>query len=547
MIPPVPTTLSEESADRLVSVEPRNEAEQGEVTDSRDSLHRLVRRVTGGTIGNLFAQAINVAGQFVLVPIFLTHWGNQLYGEWLTLSAAVTYLTLVDFGIQSYVINRMNQCYARGELETCTRILHSALYVYLLISAGAALLMFSGLWLLPLPSWLQFTITKPATTIVVGTLLTLQILAAVPTGVITGIYRAVREYPREMMIGNTIRLGSLVLTAIVVAAGGTLASVPLVHIVMLVVGMLYVWTDLRRRHPEIHIGLSRADFKEATLLLAPSSLFFLIQIATVVVVQGSTLVVSATLGAGSVAIFATLRTLANLLKQGSFSIYNALWPEFTALEARGKYQALGNIHLLTAKVVLIFNVSLAIFLYFTAAQVIKFWTQDRIVYDSRLMLGLLLFQLSQAWWMISSLLLAASNNHKSLSLSQFAASCCGLSLGFVLGSKFGVAGVIYGLLAADILICGLIIPWAACRMLRKSFAFFVAEVLLRGIPVFAVLYIAADWTFSGLPALNLAQFVISGLGFLLLGFALGYLLWLNRSEKARLRTFLAPALLAGTD
>ncbi len=541
MIPQFGRDCADNQREDSLADQPVTQKEREDSTDPGESLNRVVRRVTGGTVGNVLGQVINVAGQFVLVPIFLTYWGNQLYGEWLTLSAAVAYLTLVDFGIQSYVINRMNQCYVRGELEACSRILHSALYLYLLVSAVAALLMFSGLWFLPIASWFQFTVTKPATVTVVGMLLTLQIVVAVPTGVIAGIYRAAGEYPREIMISNMFRLGSVILTAVVVAAGGKLTSVALLQMLTLAVGMVYVQIDLRRRHPQIHIGLSKADFAEAILFLAPSALFFLIHIATIVIVQGSTLVVSATLGSMSVAVFATSRTLANLLRQGSFSIYNALWPEFTALEARGKHQALGEIHLLTAKMLLMLNLSLAVFLYFTAAHIIEFWTQDRIVYDSGLMFGLLLFQVSQAWWMMSSLLLASSNNHKGLAICQFVAACLGLYFGFVLSGRFGVAGVVYGLLGADILICGSMIPWRACRLLGQNFAFFASEVLLRGIPVFSMLYIIEHWIFSGLSAMNLAQLLISGLATLFLGLGLGYLLWLNRSEKARLRSFLSNA------
>jgi hypothetical protein len=188
---------------------------------------------------------------------------------------------------------------------------------------------------------------------------------------------------------------------------------------------------------------------------------------------------------------------------------------------------------------LVFNFSLAVFLYFAAAHIVEFWTQDRIVYDSNLMFGLLLFQVSQAWWMMSSLLLASSNNHKSLAICQFVAACLGLYLGFVLSDRFGVAGVVYGLLGADILICGFMIPWRACRLLGQNFAFFASEVLLRGVPVFGVLYIVVYWIFSRLSSMNLAQLLLSGLATLFLGLGLGYLLWLNSSEKSRLRNFLS--------
>ena len=136
VIPQFERDLADNQREDSLADQPVTQKDREDSTDPGESLIRIVRRVTGGTVGNVLGQVINVAGQFVLVPIFLTYWGSQLYGEWLTLSAAVAYLTLVDFGIQSYVINRMNQCYVRGELEACSRILHSALYLYLLVSAG---------------------------------------------------------------------------------------------------------------------------------------------------------------------------------------------------------------------------------------------------------------------------------------------------------------------------------------------------------------------------------------------------------------------------
>ena len=143
--------------------------------------------------------------------------------------------------------------------------------------------------------------------------------------------------------------------------------------------------------------------------------------------------------------------------------------------------------------------------------------------------------------MMSSLVLASSNNHKGLAICQFVAACLGLYFGFVLSGRFGVAGVVYGLLGADLLICGSIIPWKACRLLGQNFASFASEIVLRGIPVLGVLYIIEHWMFSGLSAMNLAQLLVSGLATLLLGLGLGYLLWLNSSEKARLRSFLSNA------
>ena len=77
-----------------------------------------VGRIARGTLANVVSIFISMAGHIVLTPVFLMAWGVGLYGEWLTLSAAVAYMALLDFGIQTFVVNRLTQCYALGEIKS---------------------------------------------------------------------------------------------------------------------------------------------------------------------------------------------------------------------------------------------------------------------------------------------------------------------------------------------------------------------------------------------------------------------------------------------
>src|SRR3954447_19762835 len=86
-------------------------------------------RLTRGTLANILGQVLNTVGQLAQVPVLLSIWGTQIYGEWLALSAMVAYLATLDLGMQTYVVNRMNQCYARGEMGDYTRVLHTGILV----------------------------------------------------------------------------------------------------------------------------------------------------------------------------------------------------------------------------------------------------------------------------------------------------------------------------------------------------------------------------------------------------------------------------------
>src|SRR5512132_61695 len=86
-------------------------------------------RLTRGTLANVLGQALNIVGQLAQVPILLSSWGNQAYVEWLALSALVAYLSTLDLGMQTYVVNRLNQCHALRRMDEYTRVLHTGMLV----------------------------------------------------------------------------------------------------------------------------------------------------------------------------------------------------------------------------------------------------------------------------------------------------------------------------------------------------------------------------------------------------------------------------------
>src|SRR5262245_54005084 len=129
------------------------------------------QRVAKGTLANVLGQVLNIAGQLALVPILLRYWGNQTYGEWLALSAMVAYLSTLDLGMQTYVVNRLNQCYSLGQMDEYTRVLHSGLLVNLAIPLAGFCIALPLLFTAPLGRWLQLQDTPPATGAWVATLL----------------------------------------------------------------------------------------------------------------------------------------------------------------------------------------------------------------------------------------------------------------------------------------------------------------------------------------------------------------------------------------
>jgi hypothetical protein len=171
---------------------------------------------------------------------------------------------------------------------------------------------------------------------------------------------------------------------------------------------------------------------------------------------------------------------------------------------------------------------------------VALWTNNRIIYDSHLMDGFLILQVTEGWYIISQLLMASANRHKKLAFCRLLSSSLGFCLGYFLGRGGGPAGVVQGLLLADIVTCGWFIPWSACRMLGQAFSRFAATVLLRGllllIPVYVVMHLISDGL-VGRPGLD--RIILSGASLAGMGMILTYLLCLDRAEKTTLRNLVS--------
>lgn len=504
-----------------------------------------IRRVTLGTLANLLSQILNTGGQLVVVPVLLAAWGKQLYGEWLALSAAAAYLSVLDFGMQSYVVNRLNQCHALGEKEEYARILQSGIAFSLTVATVAAVLVGPALWLMPLDRWLNFTETTHTGAVAIALLIALQVLYAIPHGLLSGIYRTVNEYPRGQMINNARFLLSLVGMLTVVSLGAGPLAVAEVQLAALLVTCAFIVWDLSRRHPDIALGVRHSSMRLAFSFIAPSSSFLGIQLVMAFVIQGSTLLVGGLFGAAMLVTFSTSRTLTNLIKQVGATIQNAVWPEFTSMEAQRQMDALRRMHLLTAKIVMLFASCSAAYLMLYGDVLLAFWTRGHVAFDAPLMGAFLMLAGSQAMWLTSSILLSASNRQKTVFVSTLLAGAVGLMLGWGLSKSFGLSGFVFGLAAMDALFCGMVLPAAACRLIGESRWRYLIEVVLRSVVLFVIVLKTVQWMHNALPRFGGGPVVELLTGAVLVSavsLAAGYLIALNRRDREQAHRLLARLL-----
>jgi len=490
-----------------------------------------VKRVIWGSSFGLLGQIIGALRHVILVPLFLGAWGQSVYGEWLTIYALVSYLPLVNIGMQDYVVNLLTQSYTKADLKRYTKIFHSALRLYLAIVIFFLFAFLIFVFVAPFPDWLNIKSTNDNLVRVSTFMLGAYLLLGMPFGLIVGLYKSLGEYPRRVLFANFQRVLLLGLLALVLLLKGNFIFAAGVHLVVLLSLLLFVLYDIKHRHPEMDFGLSAADWRLSFTFIGPGLLFLSITLANALKIQGSVLVVSTSLGAGLVAVYCVHRTLANLVMSITGSIKNAVWPEMTAMEAGRNPEKLRLTYNLLVKLSLLMAFSFSVFLFFTGKNIIRVWTQGRIVFHPAFWIMLLAYLPLNCLWETSGIVQISTNNHKRFSLCRLSSSLLGLILAVILTKKWGIAGTLSGFIFAELAICWMI-PLETLSIIRAKKLDFLLNTILRGYLV-VIAQLVIGLLFYHFVSGTFIQCVLLAGAIGCVGLVMGYSFWLTQFEREK--------------
>lgn len=493
-------------------------------------LKRLMRGMTAGFAG----QIIVTAGSLLLVPIYLAYWSPERYGEWLALFSLASYVMTLDPGFRQAVINRLAQAYAREDLGDYVRCQHSGLALYLGVAAIGTLLISSTAWFFP-GTWLGLRQTPLLEARWVIWFLTLQMLWSIPAGLVTAIYRTNGHFATAQWLANLRQFIGFTLIGLVLIGGGGMRVVAASQWLPLFIVLYAIW-DIKRRFPQLLTGVSKARMSVVWELLPPSLSFGFITLALVFSYHGSVVLLAAMLGGSAVAVFATSRTLANVVRQFLANITGALWPELSAIEARGEWEKLRSVHRLFVIGTTGLCIAVASVLWFEGGLVIHVWTRGRLEPDVMLLRLLLVQIVLQAPWMASTTVVKAANRHAKLSGLQLLASLTGLAVAALLIGRMGTWALPVGLVAGEALAC---YHWAirdTCRAIGEDYGRFCRGLWLGlgvvGAGSLSVAWVVSEW----MPGPYVARWTLEGAASLVATAALTWLVWFRGAERHLVRS-----------
>jgi O-antigen/teichoic acid export membrane protein len=389
------------------------------------------RRLIAGLGANTFAKASAAIVPIVSVPIFLSHWGTKLYGDWLLLNAIPSYLLLSDIGFGSAAANEITMLVASGRREEAISVFQSVWVVLsgLSVVLGAGLV--AAAWLMPIAKWLHISALSAADTRLIILLLGLTVVFGLQETLFQGVFRCVGKYAlgtvAKSLLTTISFCGTMALVIARVGPRGVAAGLFLLN----VLGTILLGLFLRSKAPWVSFGARHARWSEIRRLSSPAISFMGFPIGNALSLQGVLLVIGHVLGPVAVVTYNTARTISRTATQAMQLINNAGWPEVSSAYGAGDLALMRWIHRRLCQMSGLLCITIILAGTLAGPYLWQHWTMGKIAIDPLLLNLLFLQMFFSCFWYTSSVILAATNRHQGFALVFLASISFSLGLSWV--------------------------------------------------------------------------------------------------------------------
>src|SRR6204780_1163248 len=402
------------------------------------STRSLQRRLIAGFGANTFSRLSTTLTQIFSVPVFLSHWGVHLYGEWILLNTIPSYLGLSDVGFGSVAGNEMTMLAAAQNFEQALVVFQSVWVLTTVITSLIGLLLIAAVWFLPLDVWLHTHAISAADTKLIVLLLGLAVPLGMQETLFQAAFRCVGKYPLGTMAKSLVVLAAFLSTMVGVFLGLSAVRVTVLYVAVNAVGVLALWILLRREVPWIRFGIRHAQWAVIRRLTAPALSFMSFPLVNALNLQGILVVIGYVMGPVAVVTFNTARTISRSAVQGMNLINNSIWPEMSAAFGVGAMEVARMLHRRACQISLLLCLGITLGVAFLGDWIWRVWTVGKVPTDP-VLLNIMVVPM-------------ATNQHQRVARAMLTATCVALVLAWLLMHvpSLGLRGAAIALVAGDV-------------------------------------------------------------------------------------------------
>jgi O-antigen/teichoic acid export membrane protein len=398
---------------------------------------------------------LNLVLQLMLPPTFIHCYGIKRYGEWLVLSATISYLGTLNFGITTYASNQLTMLRKRGEMAAYKELQGSTLAM-LLGMIGIGLLIISSVFFMPLDGLLHLTTMTRMDSIVAAFFLGLLAMTNIFAGYYNNLFMVVEEAHRGMTwyVSRIFCSAAICVPLAMLHMSFSVLAIGQFSMAMMI-ALLTVF-DLKRRMGKLPLGLGGANWKTAKASFAPSGLFAMIFTQQFLLFQAPVIMLNWIVGPEVVVLFTICRTIFSTARQMLQSVTLAIAPEITLAFAEKNMAKLLNIFHYSEKVVFSVIPIANTGAFLLSPILLSIWLHKPLLFDPytyglmTLISGAMSMRDHKQFFQFST------NMHKRLSIIVFFGNILMIAVSIPFTLKFGLHGFMLVWLISEVLQMGLI-------------------------------------------------------------------------------------------
>jgi O-antigen/teichoic acid export membrane protein len=437
-------------------------------------------------------QGVSIVTQLLVPPFFILRYtgGVEVYGEWVALSAAVTYLGTLNYGIQTYANNQTTIYYNRGEVDAAKRLQASAFRLLLLI-IGTLALGGAGVLFMPVGRWLNLTHVGAQAASLTLYLLILQFLINMMMALLANSYMVIGRMHRG---ANWLIFQRLASTLGIAACAWFQSSFPILALSQLATVVVFtglVFWDVKKTAPILVPSLRYGTWSDVGAIVRPSAHFGLLALSGFLTWQGPVLLIQKLLGPTSVTIFSLARTVFSMGRQALAILSFSIGQEITLLIGQRNWPQLRRLYDLSERVVLLLVPVFSVGVLLMSPFLFTVWLHRRNLYEPALCFMMAIISAVMGIKEHKYQFQSSSNEHERLSRFTLGAYALMLLTAAFLMKPFGMMGFMWAWLAAEIA--------QTAYILRLNRQLFPEEMSISLIPmlrlgaVLAVAFALAAW------------------------------------------------------
>ena len=407
-------------------------------------------RIVQGIFSALANKGVSVLVSFISIPLTVRYLGAERYGAWITISTAIAWLVLADFGLGNSLTNAVSEGYAKDSKELTQSAVSSAFWSLTGIALVLGMTFFA---ISPHVPWDRvFNVQSAQAKAEVGPAVAAAFIIFIlnfPFSIVPKVYGAYQEVAKGnawSALGNLLGLAALL--GVIHYQGGLVALVLAIAGSSLLVNAVSAAWLFGQAKPWLLPLPSRVTWPATRDLSSMGGMFFVIQMAGIALFQTDNLIIAHYLGAAAVTPYSVTWRLFTYTALFQILAGPAYWPAYAEALARGDLVWVRSRFRANFKITVVSTFMLALPLVLFGRWFIEKWAGSAAVPTASLLICMGVWSVIYSAMISQSCLLASSGRVKIQMIYSVLASAVNLIVSVVLVQRIGLVGVIIGTIVA---------------------------------------------------------------------------------------------------